>query len=199
MTEICKVKVNWTGFAGAPGYSNFYFNDFTDGTMTQTIANGAANKVDTWLGSVVALLPLAVTIAVDSAVEVIESTNGELQGFFNVAGLPVRTGNNVEPYSAASGACVNWYTGGVRNGRRVRGRTFIVPIGGESLATNGTIDDSKLTLLRTASTNLISDVGSGDHGVWSRPSGPSATDGEWFSTTAVTVNDKVAVLTSRRD
>ena len=30
--EIGKMRLNWTGFTGAPGYTNFYFNDFTEET-----------------------------------------------------------------------------------------------------------------------------------------------------------------------
>jgi hypothetical protein len=75
----------------------------------------------------------------------------------------------------------------------------VVPVGGESLATNGTLDDTKLALLRTASNTLAGDTGAAKLGVWSRPTTSGGSDGAWNSASAVTVNDKVAILSSRRD
>jgi hypothetical protein len=103
------------------------------------------------------------------------------------------------PYSAASGACINWYTDGVRNGRRVRGRSFMVPIGSNGMENNGTLNATALGSWRTATDLLIASFENSTLGVWSRPSAPAATDGIWHKTTSMTIPDKAAVLRSRRD
>jgi hypothetical protein len=200
MTQMAKVTINWTGFSGAPGYTNLYFRDFTEnGQIDQAIASGAAAKVDNWIGGFQSRLPTTVTVQTDATVEAIEDTTGELQGFFNVTPAAARVGTGTGNYSAASGAVVNWYTAGVVRGRRLRGRTFLVPLAGSALDTNGTINNTELTALRTNTTTFINETGAGDLGVWSRPSAPGAADGTWFAVNSFTIPDKVAVLRSRRD
>lgn len=200
MVEMAKVQINWSGFAGSPGYTNLYFREGDFGDVDQGIVDGVVGKTDTWCSSLASRIPTGASIQVQPMVEIVESTTGVLQRFMTATTAPtLRAGSSAGNYSAASGACVNWYTNGVRNGRRIRGRTFIVPLGGASLDTNGTINDTQLTGLRTATTGLIAPSTTGDLGVWSRPSLPGAADGQWHAVTSYTIPDKVAVLRSRRD
>lgn len=199
MAEMLRVTTRWSGFVGSPGFTNLYFRDFAAGPIDQTIADGVAAKVNNWNISVAAVLPVTATITTSPTFEVVESTNGQLQRLMTVATIAPRTGTGAGAYSAASGIVVNWHTAGIRNGRRVRGRSFLVPIGGPSMAADGTIDTAKLAALQAAATQLVDDAGAGDLGVWSRPSAPGAADGEWFAATNAVIPDKVAVLTSRRD
>jgi hypothetical protein len=199
MAHLAKVVVNWLGFTGAPGYTNLYFRNPTPGIITQTVADSAVARADTFLASVQSRIPPDVTLSINGTVEVIDDTNGELQGFMNVTAPASKVGSMAGVYSAPSGAVVNWYTGAVRNGRRIRGRTFLVPLGGAATATNGTIDDTHLTGLRTAANNLVAATGDSRLVVWSRPSAPGETDGVSAEVITATVPDKIAILTSRRD
>jgi hypothetical protein len=199
MAEILKVKVNWTGFTGAPGYTNLFFRDFSAGPVDQAMADGAVSKTYNWLTNWQSSLPTSVTLTVDPVVDVVEETNGDLVRFLTTVPGAALTGTGTGNYSAASGACVNWYTNGVRNSRRIRGRTFMVPLAGNALGPDGTLDNTKVTGIRSATTTFISQTGAGDLGVWSRPSGPGATDGVWYAVSSFTLPDKVAVLRSRRD
>lgn len=200
MTQMARLKINWTGFSGAPGFTNLYFRDFSGtGNIDQAIVNGAITKTDTWLNAWNSRLPATVNVVIDPVVDVVEDTTGELVGFFTGTPFTRANGTGTGNYSAASGACVNWYTGAVVRGRRLRGRTFMVPLAGSALAVNGTIDDTALTALRSATTALINDAGAGDIGVWSRPTSATATDGQWAAVTSSTIPDKCAVLRSRRD
>jgi hypothetical protein len=200
MTEMAKVTINWTGFLGAPGYTNLYFKDF-DSTdfIVQAIADGAVSKTDNWIGGIQSRIPSSVTLQTSPTVEIIEAETGELKGFLTTTPAAARVGTGTGVYSAASGAVVNWYTGGVVRGRRVRGRTFLVPISGNALSGDGTLDNTNAAALRTNTAPLISTTGAGDLGVWSRPTAPGATDGSWHLVTSFTIPDKVAVLRSRRD
>jgi hypothetical protein len=200
MALIARVKVNWTGFIGAPGFTNLHFapTDFGP-SITQTVVNDAQAKVDTWLNAWKAAFPTTVLWGVDPTVEVIEDSTGDLQEYMTVTPEAVESGSQAGAYAAASGAVVNWSTAGVRNGRRVRGRTFMVPLSGAAFESNGTLLNTALTGWRNASTAMITTVDAATLVVWSRPSGIGASDGISHAVTAATIADKAAVLTSRRD
>lgn len=199
MAQMLRVTVNWTGFIGAPGYTNLYFRDFAAGDQTQAIADGSVAKVDTWLNAWIPSLPAAVTVGVDPSVEVIEDTTGQLQGFFNTTPEAAQPGTSAGNYAAPTGGVVNWYTNGIRNGRRVRGRSFMVPLGPTAFALDGTLATTVLTTLRTATQTMIDAAGAGDIGVWSRPTVAAPASGAWHAVSSFTIPDKAAILSSRRD
>lgn len=184
---------------GAPGYTNLYFRNATPGIIDQAVADNAVLKTNVWLGSVATRVPTTVTLTISGTVEVIEDSNGQLQGFINVTAPAARVGTGTGNYSAASGAVSNWYTGTVRNGRRIRGRSFIVPLAGSSLGPDGTLDTASVDNLRAASATLSAASGAARLVVWGRPTVPGATDGVSAEVITSTVPDKAAVLTSRRD
>lgn len=203
MANILRVKLRWSGFIGGPGYSIFHMRDFAGGEMDQAMAQGAADRIRQFAVGVAPMLPYVAKLDVQPDVEVIEETNGQLQDIFNVTGGATVAGGATQfiTYSAASGAVVTWRTPGVRNGRRVRGRTFLVPLSSASYAPDGTLDTTALAALNTAAAALVSPFGAGspDLGVYARPTGPGATDGIWYAAGSYSINDKVAILTSRRD
>jgi hypothetical protein len=93
------------------------------------------------------------------------------------------------------------------NFRRVRGRTFIVPIGGASLAGDGTLDATKQGNIQSAANTLVASAAATVQLViWSRPfpgdpnnGGSFARDGSSHPVKSALVRDKVAMLRSRRD
>lgn len=189
-----KTTSEWGGFPGAPGYTNFYFQGTGDGgsaaaVLTETRAFWDALKY---------MLPGAVTIQVHPEVELIDPATGMMESVQNGTQPAVVQGAGGNQFSAASGACIGWLTGGIRNGRRVRGRTFVVPIAYDQYETNGTLTTNALTALNAAANGLASTEGA-DLAIWSRPSVKGANDGAVHFVTGVRVVDKVAVLTSRRD
>lgn len=200
MASIVRVKLKWTGFSGAPGYSNFFYRDDASGAPTQTTADDAVAKVLAFGGAVRSHLPAEVSLQIQNDVEVLEETNGQLVNVLNVTAPPSLPGEMASaPYSAASGGVVTWRTGGVLRGRRVRGRTFLVPLASAAYQNDGTIAPAVLTSLNTNFQSFISDTNSAILGVYCRPSAKGASDGAWFQVTSFSVPDKVAVLRSRRD
>jgi hypothetical protein len=199
MADIARVTINWTGFIGAPGYTNLYFRNATPGIIDQAVVDNAVTKVDNWISGFQTRIPTTVTCQTDPTVEVIDDTNGQLQEFMNATVGAPRVGTGTGNYSAAAGAVCNWYTGGIRNGRRIRGRSFLVPLAGSALGPNGTLDDANLTALRTNTTTFTAATGAARLVVWGRPSTPGGTDGVSAEVISFTIPDKTAVLTSRRD
>lgn len=204
MVNILRVTARWSGFVGAPGYTVLHFRDFGTGDgpggepdAAQALA--AAERARTFFASVATLLPNSVTIQVQSEVDMLEDTTGQLQDSFSVAPPAVVTGTGgTGGYAAAAGAVVNWRTASFRNGRRIRGRTFLVPLAGGSYQSDGTLNDTFRTTLVNAAQALTDSAGSPDLGVYSRPTAVG-TDGRWVIATGSTVPDMAAMLTSRRD
>lgn len=196
MASIMRVTALWGGFSGAPGYSNFYFESALLGTP---LANSAVANVRSFFQIAAELIPTGVSVTVDAAVAEIDEATG-VQGDEFVASTPPAPvlGSAPGERSAPSGACINWRTGTFVNGRRLRGRTFIVPCSVAVYEGDGTIKPGYLTILRNAAADLQSeDLGfEGGLVTWHRP--VNGAGGQAGRVTGYTVNDRAAVLTSRR-
>jgi hypothetical protein len=212
MAQIMRVKVRWSGFVGGPGYSIYHFKDFEGGGSTPpttAMATAAVAKLNDFSLALIGLVGRNVTMGVQNDVEVIEETTGEMVNILNATG----GGNYLSNASAgqvmagASGACINWRTGVVRKGRRIKGRTFLVPLKTTVYDEDGTLTSAAIGTIQTAATALINTSGAADLGVYARPTrqegdnGQQETipDGLWAVATSFNIPDKAAVLRSRRD
>src|SRR4029453_7908743 len=103
-------------------------------------------------------------------------------------------------FAAGSGAVVNWKTQNLRNNRKIRGRTFMVPYSSAAMDAQGTLDTTKLTAVRTATGNMISAFGTSALVVWCRPTTQGGSDGVAATVTGYTIPDMAAGLPPpRRD
>lgn len=190
-----RVKCRWTGFTGAPGYTILHFDAQT--APTAAAAEAAADAAHTFIQDCASNMPSVVKLTIETAVEVIDEATNQLETIYTVpAGVPL-SGTVPGGFSSATGACITWETGEVKNGRRVRGRTFLVPLAGTCYDTDGTLTSGTLTDLQNAASGIA--AGGFSFGVLSRPSGPGASDGSFHTVSSGRVNDKTAILTSRRD
>lgn len=201
MAEILRVTTRWDGFLGAPGFTNLFFRDFdTDTNPDAAQVSSAINKVAGFFGSIAPLLPAAARLQVQRNVDVLESTTGTLVNSIGFTGtLNAIAGTATGAIAGPAGAVVNWATGNVRNGRRIRGRTFLVPLAVTSYETDGTLTATAINTIQDAATTLVGRTGNPDFGVWARPTQPLMNDGIWVAASGATVPDTVAVLRSRRD
>jgi hypothetical protein len=199
MAPIIRVKLNWTGFIGAPGYSNLFFETTASDPWDQTYVEDAVDKVDAFLGTFPTYLPLGLAVSIDPTVGQLNEVTGALEAAWTVTPPAARTGTSATAYGAGSGLCVTWVTGQVHNGRIVRGRTFIVPLAGAGYDNDGSIYGTLLTNARTAATALTSDSGGSRLVVWKRPNPLIPIDGGAYNVIGSNVSDKAAQLRSRRD
>ena len=107
------------------------------------------------------------------------------------------TGTGAGGYSAASGFEISWITPAFRNGRIVRGRSFIVPASITSYDSNGTLSASCISTALAAAQAAIT-LQNATLVVYSRPTTANPTPAV-SSVDQVQVPDKVVVLRSRRD
>lgn len=192
--DILRVQVRWTGFSGAPGYTALHF---AGGGGLITDAQQVAERVDSALAQLSPVVAAGVDFAVDTEVARLDSDSGEMLEVLGVTGMSGRTGSATGPYSAASGAVINWRTNDVRFGRRIRGRSFIVPLGNTAYDSQGTLAGPTLASLGSFASEIVGGDFDSEFGVWSRPK--DGTGGVFATVTSYNVPDMAAVLRSRRD
>lgn len=202
--DMLRVTLRWAGFIGGPGYSNFFFASdagFWDGGIltpdAEVAAQGAALRVADATREISPYIPSDVTFSIEPGVDVLDSDTGEIQGLVDIDSEQMGIPNGDGGYSAASGAVVNWNTAQYRNGRRVRGRTFLVPLSGNAYESDGTLTDPALGSIRDFASEIIGDGSAPAFGVWSRPR--AGAGGVFAPVTGSSVPDMSAVLRSRRD
>ena len=189
MADIMRYRTRWAGWSGGPGISTFY----AAGTDAAAFSVGVSDLFDDGIKSGAAsLLGKNITVTFDPFVEIIDSATGDLISTTNVTAPGILTSVN----TATSGACVTWLTAGVVAGKRVKGRTFFVPLNSTAYQDDGTLNESIKVQLQTACTAYAN--GAWDPAIYHRPS-PGGGGGSSHPITAAVVRDKAAVLTSRRD
>ena len=168
------------------GVSTFYLEESTTGFLPD-IAN--------FFDAIDLTVTGGITWSFPNSGDLIDVATGALSGTWTEAAEAdvISTGSGV--HAAGVGTRVTWRTSGIRNGRRVVGSTFIVPLHTGSYATDGTIDTSTLTLLRNSAASLVTDL-AGAMQIYSRPM-PGLV-GQASPVTAAVVPDKVSWLRSRR-
>lgn len=155
-----RVRVAWTGGAGGPGVSTFYFGPTTT-DMTALKAFFQSQNTN---------IPTGITWTIPGLGDQIDDTTGLITGAWTAtAGAgTVSTLGGTSAYSGTSGYCVDWLSGAVIAGRRRQGRTFFVPGAQLLYQNNGSIADSTITSIVAAANTMIAAY-AGEFKVWSRP------------------------------
>ena len=194
MASIQKVQAVWTGFGGGPGTT----------TMYATVAADLLTPLRAFFNSLIAILPTGLTITLPGIGDIINDADGELTGTWGPVTSPAPVvGTGVAVYSAPSGVSVQWHTTGIVGGRRVKGRTYLVPWLG--LQADGSPSPTSLATLSTALGTYLA-ASAGNMKIWQRPraasDGPppvAARAGSSWPVDGSQVGDFMSVLRSRRD
>lgn len=191
---VDEYRAVWAVPGGGAGYSTFYAE--TDQSTTQR--QEFADAVGAFFQALDNLIPSTVTITFDSEVRQLNDASGVLEDVEAVTPPTAVNGIATGAYAAGAGARVDWRTSVIINGRRVIGRTFIVPIIGSSFESNGTIVAASLADLQAAAdaylasfTSIVGAV------VWHRPVAQAG--GQSAPIQSAVAVDKSALLRSRRD
>ena len=191
---ITRVTAEWRGFTGAPGYSTFHFHESASGA----VVDDARGRVHSFFSELEGVLPSSVEVEVREEVEEFDESSGLLVGYERgTEDLPTITGSNQGAYAGPAGAVIHWNTNTVVNGRRLRGRTFIVPMVSAGYESDGTLRSLELERLNDAAEYLSGGAFESTFCVWSRPQGGGS--GAVGPVVSHRVPDMVAVLRSRRD
>jgi len=156
-----RVRCVWQNFAGAPGYTNFY----------TTISLTTVAPFVTFFDTIKSKLPLNLTVQIPGTGDVVNEATGQIQGIWAKVGGATITGTGAALYAGASGAVAEWTTQGIVAGRRVLGKSYLVPLINTVYDSLGTINTVDLAVLSGAANTLQNDLGSAFL-VWSRPFEP---------------------------
>lgn len=168
------------------GVSTFYFAESGSGFVA---------AVGTFWEACKLRFPSGILINTAHTGDLIDEATGQLSGSW-LDGTPqvtLTTGPSV--YAQGVGARVKWSTSGIRNGRRVAGSTFMVPIDSSILDAQGTILAAGITTFQNAATALVGSA-SNELRIYSRPS--SGQVGTSSSVVSASVPDHISWLRSRR-
>lgn len=192
--DMIRITARWTGFPGGPGYSNFFF---AGGGGLISDAQQCVERVRDAFTEVAGALAANVVINIEPEVSIIDSDTGITSDFVNVEpGTPILSAG-VGSYSGPTGAVINWRTNDLRGGRRIRGRTFLVPLANTAFADDGTLNSGAMLVLNNFANELRGVDFDSELGVWSRPVGGAG--GVFATVVNHTIPDMAAVLRSRRD
>jgi len=191
-----KIVAVWTGWAGGPGFSNFYLGGNSD--LTQL--NAAADRISDFFSQLAPVLPNSISITVQPGVQRLASASGEVIDEIALTEVLLpQTGVGGADFSAPSGACIVWRSLNSVGGRVVKGKTFLVPLASAAYDTDGTLDASALGSIRAAIAQLMANQPPSADGklvVWHRP--VNGAGGSEHTIVSGTVSDRAAILRSRR-
>jgi hypothetical protein len=188
MTALARIRVTWHGGAVVgPAVSTFY----ALGDQAPALQAEAGN----YFNAIKPAFPGTVNWVIPSTGELIEDSTGELLDVWESGTPQLPVGGSGSSFSQGVGIRVVWLTNGVVGGRRVRGATFLCPIGGPNFSTDGTIVDGTLTSQAEAANDFVDSVEGGLQ-IWSRPA--VARPGTSNKVIGAQIPDKVSWLRTRR-
>lgn len=200
-TASC-ITTRWDGFIGAPGWSKIWFEELADSTSRN---NAGAAVSNFWL-ALVNFYRAPFTWTVSPIVQNFDIQTGQLTNEFTMSTVPnVRTGTvpNTTAYAGGTGCVVHWQTGVVLDGRKVTGKTFLVPTT-NMFEADGTITTTARTTIADAGNALATNVNVRQvvyHRVFDKKAGePGRTQvgGNLVRVSAAVVPDRSATMRSRR-
>ena len=190
MANLHRVVVSWTGNQVKGTAVSVLHFDASASTAPPVAA------LNTALGGLAGALPLGVTLQVPGSGDTIDASSGQLVSAWTATAPSAITGSGSAQCAAGVGACITFSTALVANGRRVRGRMFVVPLMYNMYDVDGTFTGSGLTSLQNAANAIAGVAGLV---VWHRPKPGTGATGGFGAVTSARVRDHVAVLASRRD
>ena len=163
--NIMRVRAVLAGFNGGPGLSTFYFGDST-GLLNQASYDLSTQRVIDAFTAGAALFPTAWSATIDGQVDIIDEATGlQVDQASGHNGTVPGNGSVGTQTASPVGLEARWLTAGNVAGKRVKGRTFLVPVNSQADEGNGT--PSALGVGRATSfANAMR--AAGGHGPWSR-------------------------------
>lgn len=197
---MLRTFIDWTGFPGAPGRTTLHW----DSPSTQAGADAAAQATDTFAASLIGNMPPVVTLHVPGEVYVVDVATGIVStAFSELPGFGYHVGSGPANYAAPVGAVLDLITSTFREGRRMKGRIFVVPLCAAVYNNQGALYANTQSALSAAVGALASDPANllvyGRPGTKPRKNRPPLGAGVAARVSAVHVPSETVVLRSRRN
>lgn len=179
---------------GGAGTSQWAFGIAPASSFDQSTIDALAAGVRSFWSFTAAAYPDGLTISFGEPLAEFEE-DGTLVKFWTPTTTPASvTGTNTGAYAAGTGYKLNIFTDEIANSRRIRGGVYLVPGGGSSFTSQGTVATDTKSLIVTGAVAVQTAAAAVDCnlGVWSR------THDTFASLSGIAVSDKPAVLGSRK-
>lgn len=190
------IKSVWTGGPSAPGITQFVVRD--TGAVN---FGGALAAVRQFWEDCKGGLPVNHQITVLPQIDTYSEQSGTLTGTTTYSPAPAPTnGANAGPWAAGVGVRVDWDTDAINRGRRVSGRTYLVPYATANFDTDGSVVETVRSGLLGFAQAFIASMQTNQAPlcIWSRPS-TAYPVGAIHEVADAKIPDKAAILRSRRD
>lgn len=199
VAPIGRIQASGSGFAGAPGLMNFYWNGAVPGIFDAADATAAIAAVRQFLYANSLCIANNAAWQVEPNVEVFEALDGGI--ISTVTGTPVASvaGTGAGSTLTAEGPLMQWFTNLVVGRRALRGRTFFVPSASGAVDALGRVSTARVAAAIAAGNAYLA-TSPQKPVIWHRPV-PFATGANGVASviTACNMSTTVAVLRSRRD
>lgn len=191
---VLEYRVDWDYGSGSPGVTVLHGRTNT-GSSDEAAAQDMANQARELFFALRTVFADDVTFTFPSEVTELNTTTGVLEDIYAITAPASVDGIVDSGWAAPAGAIIRWDTDAIVAGRRLRGRTFLVPIAATVFQNDGSINAADLTNIDTAAAQWSDVTFFTDFSpsVWSRTHGIQA------DITSHLAVDRVAVLRSRRD
>jgi hypothetical protein len=197
---LFRSKIRWTIPGAGTAFSVLHWRNEGGGEPAQSHIDDIVSKLSAYITAIKPQIPGSVSLRALEEVEQLNEGTGDMIHVWT-ATTPTTDvlGSNVgNAFAAPAGAVISWSTPGIRNSRRVRGRTFVVPLVSTAYENNGTLAPAVLTALNSGANALRGNTATTGLVIYGRPTGPDASDGIAYPATGHRIPDMVAMLTSRR-
>lgn len=210
MALVTQMQAEWTGWPGGPGLSTFHIVAIPDDTVAPipgALVNAGSVLQGLFSGQP-ANIPNDVTIRMTGEAVTMDVATGQLISVASYTTPGSTTGSCTGTvWASPVGLQCTWLTGGIFGGRRLAGRTNIVPLC--SVMEEGSPGSAAITAAAVAAASVVS----GSQGavdwklaIWRRPwagspqqPGRPPYPGAYARVTGSIVRDKATILRSRRD
>lgn len=162
---MLRTRVLWTGVAGTPWYSNFFWAG-----DSSALATAAASATNAWCNYMKGIVVNEITFEVEDEVVAINPVTGEMFDIFPVEGN-IYTGTDTgEPLPFQVQALTTLGTAAIEGGRRIKGRCFLGGLseGGNTTGIGPSAESA--TIIETGFETTLGGAGA-VHVVWSRKNG----------------------------
>lgn len=201
MASIARSRVQITYDKGGPGVTTWYWSGgFPNGGNLPAALEDMHTEIAAVYTALKPYIPSNVTCWVRPEVDIVDASTGLITGVLvsDQKGLQVQGTNNSSQVSRGTQVCVNLYTDRWINGRRLKGRHFIGPIGGGVVGNDGQISPATQATFEDAYASVISGVG-GRLAILHRGNSNTHTGFDYGDVVSVKTMDRPANLSSRRD
>lgn len=200
--QVATTSVDQNGDIGGEGVSRWHWVGQEGADIQPADVDTVAGLIHAFYTSIAQYLPPNLTYAIEPEVPVVDESSGKLVNL--VSGSTVQSAihgsSTGTQYPAGTGSRINWQTGLVVNGRRLRGAVYIVPLGDNAYSSQGAIQTPvQQALINAARTyNLGVQAAGCAQIVYHRPKKGETTGGVAALVNAWTVGSTPASLRSRR-